>query len=179
MLKEITPYAVLLVVALTLLEVFYSYKKNKNLYDAQDTWTSIVFGAFGFVARFFTKGLNLAVWFWFYTVSPLKVETSFLSFVILFFLHEFVYYWYHRVSHEVPFMWATHVNHHSSTNFNLSVAARTPFLNFGYLILFWIPLAFLGFNPLDILIVQMISLYLSFIQHTKLIPKLGFFRASF
>ena len=173
MLKEITPYAVSLVLFLTLLEVFYSYKKNKHLYDAQDTWVSIVLGALGFVTRFFTKGLNLAVWFWVYNLSPFKIESSLLSFVILFFLHELVYYWYHRVSHEVPFMWATHVNHHSSTKFNLSVAARTPFLNFGYLILFWTPLAFLGFNPLDILIVQMVSLYLSFIQHTKLIPKLG------
>lgn len=173
MLKEITPYAVALVVVLTLLEVFYSYKQNKKLYDAQDTWTSIVFGGLGFVTRFFTKGLNLAIWYWFYSLSVFKIETSFLSFVVLFFLHELVYYWYHRISHEVPFMWATHVNHHSSTNFNLSVAARTPFLNFGYLILFWIPLALLGFHPLDILIVQMVSLYLSFIQHTKLIPKLG------
>ena len=173
-LQEIKPYAIAIVVLLTIVEVYYSIKSNKKLYDAQDTWTSILLGLFGFITRFFTKALNLAIWYWFYSFSLFKIESSVWSFLVLFVLHEFIYYWYHRFSHESRFMWATHVNHHSSTKFNLSVAARTPFLNFGYLIIFWIPLVLIGFNPIDVLIVQMVSLYLSFIQHTTLIPKLGF-----
>ena len=56
---------------------------------------------------------------------------------------------------------------------NFSVATRTPFLNAVYHILFWIPLPFIGFNPVDILIVETLSFFFAFIQHTTVIPKLG------
>ena len=43
-----------------------------------------------------------------------------------------------------------------------------------YHVLFWIPLPLLGFHPVDILAVEIISFFFAFFQHTTIIPKLGF-----
>src|SRR6187455_2854317 len=34
---------------------------------------------------------------------------------------DFFYYWFHRASHEINFLWAAHVVHHQSEEYNLSV----------------------------------------------------------
>ncbi len=39
---------------------------------------------------------------------------------------DFVYYWNHRLMHEVRALWAIHVPHHSSEHYNLSTALRQP-----------------------------------------------------
>lgn len=58
------------------------------------------------------------------------------------------------------------------------MAARTPFLNAIYHAIFWIPLPLLGFNPVDILAVETISFLFAFMQHTTIVPKLGFLEYS-
>src|SRR4029079_11179551 len=61
---------------------------------------------------------------------------------------DFLYYWWHRLSHEVNLLWAAHVVHHTSEDYNLAVALRqsvtTPFTSFP----FFAPLALLGVGPL-------------------------------
>lgn len=173
MLEKIAPIFILLVLLCIVAEAYYSSKKGKNLYDFKDTRTSIVLGILGVLTRIGTKGINLIFWVLLYEMSPFKIETSVWSIISLFFLHEFIYYWFHRISHEVPFFWATHVNHHSSIKMNFSVAARTPFLNVFYHVLFWFPLPLMGFKPVDIIVVETVSFFFAFIQHTTLIPKLG------
>ena len=174
MLDNIKPYAISLVLFLILFEVVFSYRNKRKLYDTNETITSFVLAILGIVFRGAMKGVQLWVWFFIYSFSLFKIETSFISISILFLLHEFTYYWYHRLSHEVPFFWATHVNHHSAMKLNFSVAARNPLFNSIYLILFWIYLPLLGFHPVDVLVVQLVCFFFAFIQHTTIIPKLGF-----
>ena len=72
----------------------------------------------------------------------------------------------------IRFFWAAHVTHHSSQNYNLSVAFRqswVPFLG----VVFWLPLAFIGFDPLMIMSVQVVSLFYQELLHTQLAPSLG------
>ena len=92
----------------------------------------------------------------------------------MFFLNEFVYYWFHRLSHENRFLWAVHVNHHSSEKLNFTTAARVPFFNLILHNLFWIPLLFAGFNPMMIFAVENIGFLFSFIQHTQIIKKIPY-----
>lgn len=174
MLDKISPWFIALIILSIIGEAIYSSKKSKCLYEIKDTWTSLGFGILGVLTRIGLKGVNLLIWIFLYKLTPLKIETTALSIFVLFMLNEFVYYWFHRVSHEVRFFWATHVNHHSSNKLNFAVATRTPFLNAIYHILFWLPLPLLGFNPIDILAVETISFFFAFVQHTTIIPKLGF-----
>ena len=42
--------------------------------------------------------------------------------MVAFVLIEFAYYWFHRLGHEIGFLWAAHQQHHSSEDYNLSTA---------------------------------------------------------
>jgi sterol desaturase/sphingolipid hydroxylase (fatty acid hydroxylase superfamily) len=172
-LESITPYFIALIVLCIAGEALYSAKHHANLYESKDTWTSIGLGILGVLTRLALKGVNLALWLLIYKLSPFKIATSFWSLLTLFLLNELIYYWFHRWSHEIPFLWATHVNHHSSLKMNFAVAARTPFLNAVYHVLFWLPLPFMGFHPIEILLVETLSFFFAFAQHTTIIPKLG------
>lgn len=174
MLEKLSPWFILLIILSIIGEAIYSRRSAKDLYDRKDTITSVGLGILGVVTRFLLKGLHLLFFFFLFELSPLKVGRGPLAILMLFVLNELIYYWFHRISHEVRFFWATHVNHHSSTRMNFAVAARTPFLNAIYHILFWVPLPLLGFHPVDILVVETLSFFFAFVQHTTIIPKLGF-----
>ena len=93
---------------------------------------------------------------------------------------EFCYYWYHRASHEVYLMWATHSTHHSPNEMTLSAAYRLgwmPFLSFTWV--FFLPLVLIGFSPVTVFTMLSISLMYQFWLHTKLINKLGFLEGIF
>lgn len=98
-----------------------------------------------------------------------------LSWVVLFLALEFVYYWFHRVSHRVRWFWANHAVHHSPNQFNLSAAYRLGWLGkVTFTLIFFSPLAWVGFSPQVILLAFAINLLYQFWLHAEWIPKLGF-----
>ena len=46
------------------------------------------------------------------------------TWIVCFVLLDLGYYWFHRFGHELNFMWAAHVTHHSSEEYNLTTALR-------------------------------------------------------
>src|SRR4029453_18367623 len=68
--------------------------------------------------------------------------------VVCFLGVDFLYYWFHRMSHEVNAFWAAHVVHHQSEEFNLAVALRQGAFQGWFSWVFYLPLAVLGFPPL-------------------------------
>jgi sterol desaturase/sphingolipid hydroxylase (fatty acid hydroxylase superfamily) len=85
---------------------------------------------------------------------------------------DFVYYWNHRLMHEVRVQWAHHVVHHSSERFNLSTALRQPVSPFGV----WVPyglLARVGVRPWLIEQSRAINLLYQYWIHTDVIRTLG------
>jgi sterol desaturase/sphingolipid hydroxylase (fatty acid hydroxylase superfamily) len=101
-------------------------------------------------------------------------QTSPLALLGLFLGGEFLYYWQHRASHRVRWMWATHSVHHSSTRLNLTAAIRLGWTgNISGNFLFFLPLAWIGFNPLAIVAMLGANLLYQFFVHTELAPRLG------
>ena len=90
--------------------------------------------------------------------------------MLLFFADDFSYYWFHRISHESRFFWASHVVHHSSTHYNLSTALRQTWVPMTYLP-FWLWLPAVGFEPWMVLLAQAWSLIYQFWIHTERIRK--------
>jgi sterol desaturase/sphingolipid hydroxylase (fatty acid hydroxylase superfamily) len=87
---------------------------------------------------------------------------------------EFFYYWFHRTSHQVRWFWATHAVHHSPNDLTLTTAYQLGWT--GELtgsLLFFVPLAWLGFAPSVILAALALNLLYQFWLHTRWIPKLG------
>jgi sterol desaturase/sphingolipid hydroxylase (fatty acid hydroxylase superfamily) len=97
-----------------------------------------------------------------------------LAFFVLFFGQEFAYYWFHRCSHRIRWLWATHAVHHSPNELNFSAAYRIGVT--GWLSgsgLFYVPLIWLGFSPQAVFGTLALNLLYQFWLHTDWIPKLG------
>lgn len=100
---------------------------------------------------------------------------GFLYWAILIIGEDFCYYWFHRYSHEIRWGWASHVVHHSSNYLNYTTAVRESITYvLSGVFIFWLPLVFMGYRPVDVLIAIGIGLVYQFYLHTTLIGKLGF-----
>ena len=163
--------------AFLIIEVFYARFSGKKLYYWKDFLLNILLGLLGVANRFLTKSLWLALWMFLYKFAPFTIPQTLGSWVLLFLCNEFIYYWFHRLSHERRWLWAIHVNHHSSEYINFSTAARIPYFNFILHNIFWIPLVLIGFHPLMIFAVETISFLFAFLQHTEMIRSYGFLDA--
>ena len=86
---------------------------------------------------------------------------------------DFLYYWSHRVQHEVRSLWAIHVVHHSSERYNLSTALRQPVAeSFGTMMPYGV-LGLLGVRPSMILRARGLNLVWQFWIHTEAVRTLG------
>jgi len=142
-------------------------------YEWRDTATSLSLGVANVVvsaaAKLATTGAFLSAWHF----RIFDIGHAWWAWPLLFVLEDFSYYVFHRVHHEVRFFWAAHVNHHSSTHYNLSTALRQSWTTPLTGPVFWLPLALLGFHPAMILTAQAVSLIYQFWLHTEWIGRLG------
>ncbi|XP_064300576.1 alkylglycerol monooxygenase isoform X1 [Phalacrocorax carbo] len=85
---------------------------------------------------------------------------------------DFVYYFFHRISHEVNILWAAHQVHHSSEDYNLFTALRQSFLQKYTSWIFNLPMAL--FIPPSVFAVHLqFNLLYQFWIHTEVITNLG------
>ncbi|KRA37664.1 MULTISPECIES: sterol desaturase family protein [unclassified Nocardioides] len=136
-------------------------------FDRRDSATSLTMGLGSVFVNLVWKLVVLAAYAGAFLLAPweLPADNPWV-WVALFFADDFLYYWYHRTHHTIRVFWASHVVHHSSEFYNLSTALRQPWTPFSSLP-FWLPLAFLGFEPWMILLQQSISLVYQFFIHTE------------
>jgi len=85
---------------------------------------------------------------------------------------DFIFYWVHRWGHEVNIFWAAHSPHHSAQEMNFFVATRASVTMRLFSFLFFWPLTLIGFHPHHIYVMVAIHLFIAFLHHTELIPKL-------
>lgn len=107
-------------------------------------------------------------------LTPLKVpDDAWWALPAVILAVDFALYWSHRCHHEVRFMWAAHVNHHSSTHYNLSTALRQSWTEHLTGLPFYIALGLLGFSAPLILAGFAINLLYQFWVHTELVRTIG------
>jgi alkylglycerol monooxygenase len=144
-------------------------------YRLNDAITNINCGVVSQVTGVFLKVLSIGLYALIHEhFSIFEISNSFLSLSILFFLYDFCYYWAHRMSHEVNLFWGGHVVHHSSEEYNLSVALRQSSTQTIWTFFFYLPLAVLGFDPVGLVLVSGLNLLYQFWIHTEAIGKMGF-----
>jgi len=92
----------------------------------------------------------------------------------LYLLVEFAYYWHHRLTHRVRWFWATHSVHHSSNELMLASALRLGWTGrLGGAIAFFTPLVWLGFPPQAVFGLVAAGLFWQFWLHADWMPRLG------
>ena len=172
---DLTLLAVPAFIVLMLAEGFFLARHRDEDYRGhtlKDTAASLTMGLGYAVIGLPTKLAAFAFYTWLYELTPLRMGSGPLAWLVLFFAEDFCYYWFHRIHHESRLFWASHVVHHSSEHYNLSTALRqtwTPFSN----LLFWAPLPLLGFSPAMVLTQQAINLLYQFWIHTEAVKSLG------
>src|SRR6188768_2621757 len=73
------------------------------------------------------------------------IPTHWSVWILLILATDLVWYWYHRLGHEVNLLWAAHIVHHQSEEFNYTTSARITIIQAVVRNLFWCFLPFLGF----------------------------------
>ena len=170
-LPNIIGYAAPVMIALVLLEWWLSIKKHKDFYDAKDTLAAAAIGVVNLLITAAIKIATFGIIIFFYNLAPFKIEPSWWSFVLCLIWIDFWRYWAHRIAHECRFWWATHVTHHNSEKYNWSVSFRLGWTQH-IKIIFFIPVALAGFDPVTFFIAHQIEVLYQFWIHTEYIRKL-------
>lgn len=154
---------------------------HKNLYRLPDTIANMSCGITQQLSGLFLKILTVGVYqVLFEHFAFFKFEnTTWWYWLSLYLLVDFAYYWAHRMSHEINLFWGGHVVHHQSEDYNLSVALRQSSLQIVWTFAFNLPIAFLGFETLDFVLISALNTVYQFWIHTELIGKMGWFEYIF
>ncbi|MCB1394772.1 MAG: sterol desaturase family protein, partial [Rhodobacteraceae bacterium] len=171
---DVVQWAVPLFIAAIAVEMAWIVLKGRGgRYETRDALTSLVLGA-GSVASGIALGFVTVSLYWgLWKIAPFDLGTSVWAVVVCFVLDDFCYYWIHRFGHRIRWVWASHVNHHSSQHYNLTTALRQTWTStFTLMLLVRAPLILLGFHPGLVLFVGGLNLIYQFWIHTEAIGKL-------
>ena len=168
-----TVYAIPIFIACILVEAFIDFRSRTKLYHKKDSAASICMGLGVVVIGLITKTFYFFVFSLIYQFRIFELENTWWMWIMLLLADDFSFYWHHRMSHQIRFLWAAHVQHHSSVNMNFAVALRQSWTEPFYKFIFycWMPL--FGFQPIHIFAMMAFSLIYQFFQHTELIRNLG------
>ncbi len=153
-------------------EVRAARKRDLKLYRFADAITDLSCGTTSELVRLFLNVLALAAYAWVYRSFSLVHPPVWAQWVIALIGLDFFYYWFHRLSHEVNSLWAMHVVHHQSQDYNLAVALRQSWFQGFAATPFYFPLALLGVSPEVFVLNAAVSLLYQFGLHTQVIEKL-------
>lgn len=103
----------------------------------------------------------------------LDISARWYVWITLLLATDLIWYWYHRLGHEINLMWGAHVVHHQSEEFNYTVSARITTLQAIIRNLFWCILPLMGFHPSMVIAILVIHGTYSFFTHTETIGSLG------
>jgi sterol desaturase/sphingolipid hydroxylase (fatty acid hydroxylase superfamily) len=166
-------YAIPVFIVLMLIEGWVNYREQRHLFEKKDTISSLLLGIGSVIIDLPIKAIFYIVFSFIhqYSLFP-NIAFQWWAWLLCFFADDFTFYWFHRTAHSVRLIWCAHSNHHSAKTINWAVALRQSWTELFFKYFFWIPMAFIGFHPLMIFIMQSFSLIYQFWPHTVLIKKL-------
>ena len=156
------------------LEYFYSKRKGKNFFQFAESVANLNVG----IAERLLDIFTMVPFYYFFEY----IHTNFalynfkpgpITWVLLFLFTDLVWYWYHRLAHEINLLWAAHIVHHQSEDFNYTVSARITVFQATIRCMFWAVLPLIGFPAEMISIFLLIHGLYPFFIHSQTIGKLG------
>ncbi len=168
---EIIIWAAPILFFFVLLEWFISYRQNKEVYTKDETIGSVLVGVgnvtIAFAIKFGLFYLVVSV----YNLVPWRMYFNWWLFIPCYIIFDFCSYWAHRIAHQQRIWWATHIVHHSSEHYNLSVSFRLSWIQH-FKLIFFIPVALIGFHPIVFFTVNQVAVLFQFWVHTEYIGRL-------
>jgi len=157
------------------IELLVARARRRRVYRLADAVGDLGCGMAQQLVLVFAGAALLAVYGWIFdhhrllTLDAATPAPWLLAFVAV----DFLYYWWHRASHRVNVLWAAHVVHHQSEDFNLAVALRQAIATSFTSLPFYLPMALLGVPPVVYATTVALSTLYQFWIHTELVGKLG------
>jgi len=167
---NIIEQAAIPMISLVVLEWFFTWKQKKNYYDGLDTISATFIGLVNVGISALLKLWIYALILFFYNMVPWSIPRTWWGFILCIISIDFIRYWSHRLTHINRFWWATHVTHHNSEKYNWSVSFRLGWTQH-IKIIFFIPVALIGFDPITFFICHQIEVLYQFWIHTEYIRK--------
>lgn len=161
-------------------ELLYVRYAGKKLYRLNDSISSISTGVIQQTVGIFVHIMIYLSYNWIQQNGSIQqlfgvkaIPETIGWYIIAFLFFDFLYYWFHRTSHEVNVVWASHVVHHSSEEYNLSTALRQGTFQGLFSWPFYLVMAFFGFSLEMFLVVSALNLLWQYFLHTRAVGKLG------
>jgi sterol desaturase/sphingolipid hydroxylase (fatty acid hydroxylase superfamily) len=154
-------------------EMLLSHFHLKKYYSIKDTVTNVYLCLVNGGIDLLFRAVYVVILFWFFNFHVVDLSFSpLLYWGLLFILEDLAFYIEHRVDHYCRIFWAVHVTHHSSEEFNLTTGFRSSVLQPIYRFIYFIPLAILGFKPVDIVFMYSLTQIYGILVHTQYINKM-------
>ncbi len=161
-------------ILLVVLEILLWRFAGRGLYETRDTLASLMMGGGNLVIGALTGALFYGIYRWVHQYALFDIGYDWWAYLLCFLAEDLAYYWFHRISHERRWFWASHVVHHSSQHYNLSTALRQTWTGrLSGAFIFWLPLPLIGFDPAMVIFFSGLSLIYQFWIHTETITRLG------
>ena len=155
------------------LELLLSHISHRKAYTLKDSLTNLYLMLLNSGIDLAFRLVYFAIFQYFFLRAVMQWQNAFAYWLVLLVAQDFLYYWLHRFDHEIRFFWATHVTHHSSEQLNFTVGFRSSVFQPLYRFIYFIPLAWFGFKPLDIAFMFSLTQIWGIFVHTELINKMG------
>ncbi len=150
------------------------HRRQKTVFKYESSVANFSIGIAERLLNLFIAASFYQVYFWVYNnYAIFNISDKWYMWFILLLATDLVWYWYHRLGHEINFLWAAHIVHHQSEEFNLTTAARITTIQAVFRNVFWCTLPLIGFHPNMIITILLAHGAYSFFTHTQLIGKLG------
>ena len=162
--------------ALIAVELLVARWRHKRVYRFNDAVTDISCGIGSQMIGVLLSATLFGAYVWVYQHHLLDLEALLPGpwlWVFGMLAVDFDYYWWHRKSHEVNLLWAAHIVHHQSEDYNLAVALRQAWFTGATSIVFYLPLALLGLPPVVYGVSSAVNTLYQFWIHTELIDRVG------
>ncbi len=155
-------------------EVFLSSAHNNHRYSLKGAWQNFYIMFINLFIDLGMRAVGLFCLVAIYNHHLFHVQNVVAYWLLLFLLQDLAFYTMHFADHKVRLLWAVHVTHHSSEEFNLGVGFRSSVFEPIYRFIYFIPIAFMGFAPLDVFFVFSLTQLYGIFIHTQYVKKLGF-----
>jgi len=169
---DLTLFSVPLIALMVVFEVIYGTRKQQPIYSTKETLTNFYLTTLAIVINIIMRGFYVWVYGFFYTLHIFQIDYIWVYWVSLLVIQDFLFYWLHYFDHYSRFFWAVHVTHHSSTEYNFTTGFRSSVFQPMYRFLYYIPLACIGFRPLDIMLMYSATQIWGIFIHTTSIKRL-------
>lgn len=154
-------------IAGSLAEHLITRKEHKDYFSFHDFKSSVLLMLTGLIVDLAVKIVAIRLLLRLSGHSFFHLGYEWWVWILCYIAWDFVFYVKHYLEHNIRFMWAIHVNHHSSSYMNLSTSLRSGVLKSTYRYFFWAVVIALGFPVPMFLVLYGLGKVWAFFSHSQ------------